>query len=449
VTILVCLLAVCAPSRTQAADLTDNEQDLLKAKPEAIEAWKDLRFGMFICWGPVSLKGTEIGWSRGKQIPVEEYDNLYKSWNPDKFDAREWAKVVKETGARYVVFLTKHHDGFCLWDTKQTDYNVMKSPFGRDVTKELSEVCREQGIFFFPYYSTCDWHNPDFPVTSPGGEVKRETSNLDRYTEYLEAQVKELINGYGPLLGIWFDVPQCFDRARGERVIRFVRSLQPDILVNNRTGAPGDFDTPEQQLVRFQTNRPWESCITLGTQWAWKPNDTLKPYTDAIRMLVICTVNDGNLALNTNPMPDGRIESRQVKRFRKIGEWLKKYGESIYSTRGGPFIAPDMDESKRTNAKNDFQLPGGRWWGGATYKGNVIYLHIMRWPGDTLVLPAISGRIIKTSVLTGGEAKVQQTDKYIAVVVPTDQRDPVDTIVKMELDRPARTVLIRAASTSP
>ena len=170
--------------------------------------------------------------------------------------------------------------------------------------------------------------------------MKRPVSNLDRYTDYLEAQVKELITGYGPLVGIWFDVPQCFDRARGERVIRFVRSLQPDILVNNRTGAPGDFDTPEQTVGRCQFDRPWESCITLGTQWSWKPNDTLKPYTDAMRMLVACAVGDGNLALNTNPMPDGRIEPRQVESFRKIGAWLKKYGESIYGTRGGPFVAP-------------------------------------------------------------------------------------------------------------
>jgi alpha-L-fucosidase len=409
-----------------------NASAVLTAKPEAIEAWKDMRFGMFICWGPVTLTGKEIGWSRGKPTPIEEYDNLYKKWAPEKFDAREWAKVVKDTGARYVVFLVKHHDGFCLWDTKRTDYNIMNSPFKRDVTKEFAAALREQGIGFFPYYSTCDWHHPDFPATSPGGSVQRPVSNIDRYTDYLEAQTKELITDYGPLVGIWFDVPQCFDRARGERVIRFVRGLQPDLLVNNRTGAPGDFDTPEQTVGRSQFDRPWESCITLGTQWTWKPNDTLKPYTDAIRILVSCAVGDGNLALNTNPMPDGQIEPRQVESFRKIGVWLEKYGESIYGTRGGPFVAPGAAALKAHGGS--FALPGGAWWGGATRKGNAIYLHILRWPSDTITLPTIKPRIVKHTVLTGGEATVKQTDTSIEVTLPAAQRDSTDTIVKLEFD---------------
>ena len=432
---LVALLATSAALRAGAAA---DEQDILKAKPEAIEAWKDMRFGMFICWGPVSLTGREIGWSRGNPTPIEQYDALYKNWNPDKYDAREWIKVVKESGARYIVFLLKHHDGFCLWDTKQTDYNIMNGPLKRDVAREIAAACRQQGIGFFPYYSTCDWHHPDFPLTSPGGKVQRPASNLDRYTDYLEAQVKELITGCGPLVGIWFDVPQRFDRARGERVIRFVRSLQPDLLVNNRTGAPGDFDTPEQTVGRCQFNRPWESCITLGTQWAWKPDDKLKPYTDALRILAACAVGDGNLALNTNPMPDGRIEPRQVESFRKIGAWLEKYGESIYGTRGGPFIAPG---SGAVRARGDaFAMPAAPWWGGSTQKGNAIYLHILRWPGDTITLPPIQPHVVKHVVLTGGEATVKQTDAGIEVTVPAAQRDATDTIVRLELDAPAKDI---------
>jgi alpha-L-fucosidase len=299
----------------------------------------------------------------------------------------------------------------------------------------MEVACRKHGIGFFPYYSTCDWHHPDFPVTGPGGKVKRPVANLDRYNDYLESQVKELITGYGPLVGIWFDVPQCFDRARGQRVIRFARSLQPDILVNNRTGALGDFDTPEQTVGRCQFGRPWESCLTLGTQWTWKPTDTLKPYTDAIRILVACAVGDGNLALNTNPMPDGRIEPRQVESFRKIGAWLKQYGESIYGTRGGPFVAPSASAVKALG--DHFALPGGAWWGGSTHKGNVIYLHILRWPSDTITLTAIPRKIIKTCVLTGGQATVKQTERGIEIDVPAAKRDAVDTIVKLELDGPA------------
>jgi alpha-L-fucosidase len=158
------------------------------------------------------------------------------------------------------------------------------------------------------------------------------------------------------LLGIWFDVPQRFDRARGERVIRFARSLQPNLVINNRTGAPGDFDTPEQAIGRAQFDRPWESCITLGSQWSWKPDDKLKSHEYAIQILVACAVGDGNLALNTNPMPDGRIEPRQIERFRKIGQWLEQYGESIYETRGGPFVASGGGTTRRMG---DVSLPAG------------------------------------------------------------------------------------------
>jgi alpha-L-fucosidase len=414
--------------------LGDGLIDLLKPKNESVEAWKDMRFGMFICWGPVTLTGKEVGWTRGKHTPVEEYDNLYKKWNPDKFDAEEWVKVAKETGCRYIVPLLKHHDGFVLWDTKLTDYNIMSGPFKRDIAKELAAACKKHGIGFFPYNSTCDWHHPDFPVTSPGGEVKRETSNIEKYTEYLEAQCKELITKYGPLQGIWFDVPQCFDKARGERIIKFVRSLQPDIIVNNRTGAPGDFDTPEQCVGRTQFNRPWESCVTLGTQWTWKSDDKLKPYTEVVQMLVTCATGDGNMALNTNPMPNGQIEPRQVESFRKIGAWLGKYGESIYGTRGGPFVAPDMGNRKFNQDLIRFAMPSGQWWGGSTRKGNSIYLHIMRWPDETLKLPAIAPKILKSSVMTGGQAEVKQTAEGITVTIPSTQRDTIDTIVKLELD---------------
>ena len=172
----------------------------LKAQPnkpigneKKIEEWKDARFGMFIHWGPVALKGTEIGWSRGKEVPVEEYDNLYKQFNPTKFNADEWVSVAKAAGMKYIVLTTKHHDGFCLWNTRQTDYNIMNSPFKRDVVKELAEACKKQGIEFGTYYSTTDWHHPDFPLTSPGGSIIREKSDLEAYTTYLKKQVAELL----------------------------------------------------------------------------------------------------------------------------------------------------------------------------------------------------------------------------------------------------------------
>ncbi|HWH72008.1 MAG TPA: alpha-L-fucosidase, partial [Candidatus Sulfotelmatobacter sp.] len=232
-------------------------------QPQAMQNWQDKRFGMFIHWGPVSLTAREIGWSRGDQTPIEVYDNLYKQFNPTNFNADAWVKVAKDAGMKYIVLTTKHHDGFCLWDTKQTDFNIMNSPFHRDVVKELSAACKQAGIAFGTYYSTCDWHHPDFPFTSPGGKVKREKFDLDAYNRYLLAQVSELITNYGPLITIWNDVPQMFE-GRGVNTIKLVRQLQPDITINNRTGDGGDYETPEQRIGGFNLARPWESCMTIS-----------------------------------------------------------------------------------------------------------------------------------------------------------------------------------------
>ena len=308
-------------------------------QPKAINNWQDKRFGMFIHWGPVSLTAHEIGWSRGAQTPIEVYDNLYKQFNPTNFNADAWVKVAKDAGMKYIVLTTKHHDGFCLWDTKLTDFNIMNSPFKRDVVKELSAACKRAGIAFGTYYSTCDWHHPDFPLTSPGGRVKREKSDLDSYNRYLLGQITELITNYGPLITIWNDVPQMF-QGRGTNTINLIRKLQPDITVNNRTGDGGDYDTPEQRIGKFQIDRPWESCMTLSAHnaWAWGgTNDGVKPLSACLEMLIRGAGGGGNVLLNVGPRPDGVIDPAQANRLREMGAWLARNGESIYGTRGGPW----------------------------------------------------------------------------------------------------------------
>jgi len=167
--------------------------------------WQEARFGMFVHWGPVSLAGTEIGWSRGDNISAEVYDGLYRRFNPTNFDARAWARLAKEAGMKYLVFTTKHHDGFCNWDTKQTDYNILQTPFGRDVVKELATACRAEGITFCAYHSICDWRHPDYPLGSPGGRTEKPQPNMDRYNAYLKSQLAELLQNYGPLGILWFD----------------------------------------------------------------------------------------------------------------------------------------------------------------------------------------------------------------------------------------------------
>jgi alpha-L-fucosidase len=226
------------------------------------------------------------------------------------------------------------------------------------------------------------------------------------------------------------------------------RSIQPWLVINNRIGLPGDFDTPENEVGHFNDKRPWETNATLNHQWSWKPNDTIRSLEECIHMLVVCACGDGNFALNTGPMPDGRIEPQQVERFREMGDWLRKYGESVYGTRGGPWIAPDARQRKQDGYYGKFTIAGGRYWGGSTRKGNTIYLHVLRWPTDAIRLPPLARRIVDRSVLTGGRAEVTQTPAAVTVSVPLARRDAIDTIVKLELDGPATDVPTTTADKS-
>ncbi len=410
------------------------------APKSAIERWKDLRFGMFIHWGPVSIVGTEISWSRGGErrgrtgtgnVPVEVYDNLYRMFNPVKFDPDEWVQLAKDSGMKYLVFTTKHHDGFCEFDSKLTGYKITseKSPYRKDIVRLLSSACHRAGLDWGVYYSQPDWHHPDY----------RNGAAHAKYIEYLHGQVRELLTGYGPTREWFFD---GLDGTAADwdapRLLGMMRQLEPDLIINDRAGLAADLDTPEQRIGMFQINRPWETCATVGTQWAYKPEDTLRPIEECLRGLVCCAIGDGNLLFNVGPRPDGRIEESHAARLREMGAFLDKYGESIYGTRGGPFVAPD--EKKRPADAESFVLAEGNWWGGSTRKGNAIYLHILRWPAETIHLPAMARRIVRHGLLAGGRATVQQSEAGISVSVPAASRQAVDTIVKLELDGPAHTL---------
>ena len=405
---------------TRTSWSADNSNQGLQATPEEMQWWRDAKFGMFIHWGPVSLKGTEIGWSRGGErrgrkdkstgaIPVEVYDNLYKQFNPTQFDAKEWVGIARAAGMKYLVFTSKHHDGFCEFDSKLTTYTIMSSPFHRDVVGEIAKACHDAGLKVGWYYSPPDWHHPDY-----------RTENHARYIEYLHGQLRELCTNYGKIDIIWFDglggKPQDWDTTP---LITMIRRLQPGVIINNRAGLPADHDTPEQRIGKSQTNRAWESCITICRQWAWKPNDEMKSFKQCIQTLVQVVGGDGNLLFNVGPMPTGEIEPRQVERLKEMGEWLAKCGESIYGTRGGPFEPAT--------------------WGASTFKGNTIYLHILDWKleGDVVTLPPIKKKIVSSSILAGGVANVKQSDEGIEVSVPPADRQEIDTIVVLQLDGPA------------
>lgn len=392
------------------------------ASPAAIEHWRSLRYGMFIHWGPVSLTGQEIGWSRGAQTPVEVYDHLYERFNPTNFDADAWVSIAKAAGMKYIVLTTKHHDGFCLWDTKLSDYNIMHTPFHRDVVKELAAACKKQGIDFGAYYSVTDWYNTNWPVTSPAGKVKRAHSDLDAYETYLQGQISELITNYGPLITIWNDVPAMYGK-RGSATIKLVRQLQPDILIDNRTGDGGDYDTPEQKIGKFQLNRPWESCMTVSAHnhWAWgNEKDGVKPVSACIKMLACAAGGDGNVLLNVGPRPDGVIDPAQAGLLKQVGDWLAQNGEAIYGTRGGPW-------------KPSANLT-------STRKGNYIYVHVLQSTGGRVELPGVAAEIKSASLLNGDTVKFAPENGQLVLTLPASATDPVDNIVKLELDRPAMDV---------
>ncbi len=388
-----------------------------------LDWWRAARFGLFIHWGPVSLEGTEIGWSRGgerrgygshgTEIPVEVYDNLYRQFNPTNFNAAEWVAIAQAAGAKYLVFTSRHHDGFSMFDTLASDYKITSpaSPFRRDVVKELAEACHRAGLRFGVYYSPPDWHNPD-----------AFTERHAQYQAYLKAQVRELMTHYGPVDILWYDgLGKSAADYDAVNLNRMVRQLQPQILINNRSGLPGDFDTPEQVIGKFQNDRPWESCITICHQWAWKPGDEMKSLPQCLDTLIRCAGGDGNLLFNVGPMPDGRIEPRQVERLKEMGRWLAKYGQTIYGTRGGPF------------------KPGT--WGASTYRGKVVYLHVLKWPEDGLELPPIARRIRSAQVLTGGAAAWRQSAEGISVNVGKSRRDALDTVIQLRLDGAAADIV--------
>ncbi len=396
---------------------------------QAVRKWQEKRFGMFIHWGPVSIKGTEIGWSRGREVPTEEYDQLYKQFNPVKFDAEEWVKIARDAGMKYLVLTSKHHDGFCLWPSKYTDYHIGNTPFKRDVMKDLSEACKKYGIQFCTYHSICDWHHPDYPMGSPGGKSEKPNPNMPRYCEYLKNQTKEIIDNYGPLGIMWFDGEweKPWTREYGNEMYDYLKEIQPDIVINNRVSKgrdgmagttkqsrlnSGDYDTPEQQIGGFNRERPWETCMTICRQWAWKPNDKMKSAKECIQTLLQTVGGDGNLLFNVGPMPDGRIEPRQVERLRQMGAWLKKYGDGVYGTRGGPF------------------KPGK--WGASTCKGSKIYLYVMsRQGGDRVVLPPIDSKIISCRMFGGRQLLLTQNKNSIEIRLPASSRDEIAEVIEL------------------
>ncbi|RWY54206.1 alpha-L-fucosidase [Mucilaginibacter gilvus] len=388
----------------------------------------DQRFGMFVHFGPVTVRGTEIGWSRNKEVAQADYDSLYKEFNPVLFNADAWVKAAKDAGIKYLVITAKHHDGFCLWPTKFSDYNVMNSPFKRDIVGELAKACKKQRMIFGIYCTVLDWHDKNYPIQNPYDSTKNVKGDITAFKATMKGELKELITKYDPYL-LWFDGywEKPWTNADGREIYDYTKSINPQILVNNRLGkvsealnneSVGDYLTPEQRIGQLNMNEPWESCITICQQWAWKPNDQMKSLKECIQTLAKTAAGNGNLLFNVGPMMDGRIEARQVFRLKEIGDWMKTYSSSIYNTKGGPFVPNDNFASTR--------------------KGNKIYIHIFKSAGNTITIPALPNVVINKATLFNSEkVEVKQSGKNIQLTLPDKLPDDNDNVVILDINQDA------------
>lgn len=363
----------CGRHRSESvAPITAPPSDGLAASA-SMGWWRDARFGMFIHWGLYSIPagewpgkgGNHAEWIRDSaQIPVGEYEKLREQFNPIKFDANQWVGAAKGAGMRYVCITTKHHDGFCLFDTKQTDWSVTHTPFKRDIMREVAEACRTQGVTPCWYHSIMDWHHPDYlprrPWESGGTALQSRSSegaDFNRFNRYLKDEVTELLTNYGPIGVMWFDGQWegTWTHDRGDDLYRLCKTLQPSVIVNNRVDKGGgslgmtrtegdvryrgDFGTPEQEIP--PTGFPgvdWETCMTMNDHWGHNKNDhNFKTSSDLVRKLADIAGKGGNFLLNVGPTAAGEIPPESLDRLREIGRWMEINGESIHGTQAGPF----------------------------------------------------------------------------------------------------------------
>ncbi len=412
--------------------------------------WREARFGLFIHWGLYAIPAGQwrgetnhAEWIRHTaRIPRDEYDRLRERFNPVRFDAEAWVRLAKEAGMRYIVITTKHHDGFCLFDSAWTDHDVMSTPFRRDIMRELSDACRRHGLKIGWYHSIMDWHHPDYLPRRDWEADSRPTEGavFSRYVEYLQRQVEELLTRYGDVGVMWFDGEweETWTHEHGLALYALCRRLQPDVIINNRVDKgragmaglttdvrfAGDFGTPEQEVPA--TGLPgvdWESCLTMNRHWGYNQHDDdWKSSEQLIRTLVDIASKGGNLLLNVGPMSDGSFPPPSAQRLREIGAWMRVNGESIHGTTGGPLHTLSWGRCTQR------QLDDGQ---------TRLYLHVFAWPSDgELVLPGLGNAAGGAFLLSDPNRRplfVSRRQDALVIQVPPQAPDRVDSVVAVDV----------------
>jgi len=436
---------------TKAAEGTGLLWGAQNEEAERTAWYRVAKFGMFIHWGPYSVASVEASWpimesNIAWHITEPEYVLLYKRFNPIQYNPAAWVELARQAGQRYMVITTKHHDGFCMFDSALTDYKITRTPYGNDVIAMLAKAAQESGMPLGFYYSPPDMHHPGYRDTS---KLVKDTWHGDAsrpewacYLNYMEGQLRELLTKYGPVALVWFDGLDRVERYQGQRFISLIHQLQPAALVNNRIGVDGDFVTPEQEIPdriptrsaaenaqdASQSRAPapatvpppedfqlWETCMTINDTWAYNKNDQhFKSVQTLIRDLANVASKGGNFLLDVGPTPEGTIQPEFVERLQAMGEWLKVNGESIYGTTYGPWQNLSFGKS--------------------TAKGKTIYLHVFNWPSKPeLDVPALNSRVSRVTVLaTGKKAHFKQKRDRVLIAVPSTPPDSNDSVLRID-----------------
>jgi alpha-L-fucosidase len=405
--IILSLLLACSAFQV----FSQNGMPLL----ERLKWWQDSKMGLFVHWGPVSLIGKEISWSR-QQYGAAKYDSLYRRFNPKKFNAKEWVALAKASGMKYIVLTAKHHDGFCLFDTKTTDYNIMNTPFGRDVCKELAQAAHEANMPICWYFSVADWKDPDC----------RNPKTNAVFSERVLNQVRELLTNYGKISLLWIDFEGWPSPVAPKKVFDLARKLQPEIIINNRLepvtpdeshgyiGKYADYATPEGFVAGYGKTA-WETCTNMGHQWAWKFNDQPRSLKESMHTLLRCVGGNGNLLFNIGPDSTGVFPADFAVRAREMGSWITKNQQAIYNTKGGVYT------------------PGVNYV--SSFKDNKLYVHLLTNSETELTLPAIGAKVKSAALLDGTKISFKQTNKDLKLSFPDNKIDPVATIAVLTMDQ--------------
>ncbi|MGD8779403.1 MAG: alpha-L-fucosidase [Ignavibacteria bacterium] len=398
------------------------------------EWYQDAKFGMFIHWGVYCVLGDAEWVMQVQKIDKKTYQRLATFFNPVEFDAKEWVAIAKAAGMKYITITARHHDGFSMFDSKQTDWDIVdRTLYGKDVIKMLADECHKQSIKLFLYYSHVDWYNDDYYPRGQTGQYSGRSNSGDwnKYIEFINAQLTELLTNYGEIAGIWFD--GYWDKPDAdwqfEKTYRLIHKLQPQCLIaNNHHQAvkPGEDlqtfekDLPGQNTSGFSAGAeigqlPLETSETMNRSWGFNLQDhNYKSVKELVQYLVKAAGNNANFLLNVGPMPNGKIQPEFVNKLKEIGKWLDKNGESIYGTRGGP-VSPKS-------------------WGVTTQKDNKVYVHILSDDNSNLLLPDLGKNIKSIKFLSDGSNVNYKKDEFgIAVQIPDEKIDEFDTILVIEL----------------